>query len=373
MPKWDDEESQRDLRRAIADQGRKVVDVRLEPPFYHVVTEPSDEVANSGDLPRSASDQTVTPDPVTSRADSRVPAPGSEDAGAGSPTIRPGTRGLSDSVHLSAPAGSGAAPSSGLSGATGELDGRGTVTHPAPVRPFEALLRDPLTDVARKERRSLLGISAIAIFIGHTSLIPQKIDSLGITFTVSTQATILYVFTGVVVYYLLAFVVYAAGDALTLFREIHRREAEVTARRSRPPTEPQDSGSLNLEPAGVAYRKGNDLETGEDVIQAADDSWRAGRLVPTTAKARWFFDYVVPIPIAGYGIWCLVVAAPPAPGGSQPLQDLVTLPSATRSATFEVAVRSSERRKSAGYATVMRGWSNPLPSSHSAAAMPRPG
>ena len=40
MPQWDDEESQQGLRRWIADQGRTVVDVRLVPPFYHVVTEP---------------------------------------------------------------------------------------------------------------------------------------------------------------------------------------------------------------------------------------------------------------------------------------------------------------------------------------------
>ena len=40
MPQWDDEQSQQGLRRWIADQGCKVLDVRLVPPFYHVVTEP---------------------------------------------------------------------------------------------------------------------------------------------------------------------------------------------------------------------------------------------------------------------------------------------------------------------------------------------
>lgn len=114
-----------------------------------------------------------------------------------------------------------------------EYVGQVKETPPAPVRPFDALLKDPLSEVARKERRSLLGISIIAVLIGHTSLIPQKIESLGVTFEVSTQRTILRVLTAMVIYYTLAFVVYVAGDALTLFREIHRRVEEVKARRLR--------------------------------------------------------------------------------------------------------------------------------------------
>ena len=43
MPLWEDEEYQRDLRRQIADQGRKVVEVFIEPPYYVVVTVAEDE------------------------------------------------------------------------------------------------------------------------------------------------------------------------------------------------------------------------------------------------------------------------------------------------------------------------------------------
>ena len=41
MPTWEDETYQQDLRRTIADQGRKVVEVRLVPPYYFIETEPS--------------------------------------------------------------------------------------------------------------------------------------------------------------------------------------------------------------------------------------------------------------------------------------------------------------------------------------------
>jgi hypothetical protein len=157
--------------------------------------------------------------------------------------------------------------------------------------------------------------------VGHTSLIPQKIESLGVTFTVATQAKILWLLIGVVIYYTLAFILYAAGDALTLFREIHQRSEESKARRRRL-AEQERLGSLGLDPSGMP-KAGDAATTAEDVILAADDSWRLGGLVPATTRVRWFFDYVVPVLIAGYAIWCLVTAAPLVPGGSEPLPDWV--------------------------------------------------
>src|SRR5215212_9174358 len=44
------------------------------------------------------------------------------------------------------------------------------------------LINDPLQDVTRKERKSLLGVSALGIAMVKAGLVPQKISALGIDF-----------------------------------------------------------------------------------------------------------------------------------------------------------------------------------------------
>ena len=73
-------------------------------------------------------------------------------------------------------------------------------------------LRDPLSDVTRKERRSLLGASLVAAVVAKTGLVPTKIESLGIDFSTSDQALLLKSGAVVVAYFLTAFTVYGAID-----------------------------------------------------------------------------------------------------------------------------------------------------------------
>ncbi len=107
--------------------------------------------------------------------------------------------------------------------------GRSTVRPAlASLRPVPALLSDPLGDVARKERRSLLGISAIAILVASTGLVPEKIENLGITFAATERRALLWVSLGVVVYYFAAFVIYAWSDYLSHSNKVF--EARVALR-----------------------------------------------------------------------------------------------------------------------------------------------
>lgn len=76
----------------------------------------------------------------------------------------------------------------------------------------EVRLKDPLSDVTRKERRSLLVASVIGITIVKAGLIPSKISALGIEF-VQTDKRLLLIGLGVVIlYFLTAFVIYALSD-----------------------------------------------------------------------------------------------------------------------------------------------------------------
>jgi hypothetical protein len=76
------------------------------------------------------------------------------------------------------------------------------------------LLRDPLSEVARKERRALLLVSAAGYVVVKTGLVPSKIEALGITFSAKEQGALLTVFALVVMYFVVTFVLYAAIDAL---------------------------------------------------------------------------------------------------------------------------------------------------------------
>ena len=75
-------------------------------------------------------------------------------------------------------------------------------------------LNDPLNDVTRKERRNLLGVSALGVLMAKTGLVPSSIFALGIEFSSTDQKTILRVVALVVLYFLCAFVIYAVADFL---------------------------------------------------------------------------------------------------------------------------------------------------------------
>ncbi len=92
------------------------------------------------------------------------------------------------------------------------------------------MLRDPLGEVARKERRSLLGISAVAILVGRTGLVPEKIENFGITFTRPERKALLWVFLAVVLYYAVAFIVYSLSDFLSYLYAVHQGRPASTMR-----------------------------------------------------------------------------------------------------------------------------------------------
>lgn len=80
--------------------------------------------------------------------------------------------------------------------------------------PDQVRLQDPLSDITRKERRSLLGISILSIAMVKTKLIPTKISALGIEFTGANQKTLLFLVMLIVFYYLCAFTFYGLSDFL---------------------------------------------------------------------------------------------------------------------------------------------------------------
>src|SRR5215208_7776204 len=74
--------------------------------------------------------------------------------------------------------------------------------------------RDPLTPVTRKERSYLLAVSMIGIAIVKTGLVPSKIATFGIELDKPNRTALLLLLGLVTLYFLAAFVIYAASDFL---------------------------------------------------------------------------------------------------------------------------------------------------------------
>ena len=80
--------------------------------------------------------------------------------------------------------------------------------------PIEVRIRDPLSEVTRKERRFLLGMCIICIGIIEIGIVPTKISALGVDFSPTTQKSLLMILASIVGYFLIAFSIYAASDFL---------------------------------------------------------------------------------------------------------------------------------------------------------------
>ena len=99
-------------------------------------------------------------------------------------------------------------------------------------------LRDPLSDVTRKERRFLLAISVFAITIVKAGIVPTKLTALGVEFGKTDQQSLLWVLGLITLYFLIAFIIYAASDFLAwrlafyqAFRESLKKRFEAEHKR----------------------------------------------------------------------------------------------------------------------------------------------
>jgi len=202
------------------------------------------------------------------------------------------------------------------------------------------MLRDPLSDVARKERRSLLGISTIAILVGATGLIPQEIQNLGVKFAAPERNALLWVLFGVVLYYTFAFVFYAMPDYLSykhadhLGRQTIRRQ-RIQAARANLKLELQTRAIENRQMLGVTAQAQepspqNPLASYDLSEEVDEKPWRMIGFVFPVSTLRSIFDFGLPLVIAVYAIWTLWGAthattqpkptppAPTAPGPTVP-------------------------------------------------------
>jgi hypothetical protein len=94
----------------------------------------------------------------------------------------------------------------------------------------EHLLQDPLREVTRKERRTLLGVATTGIAVVLMGLEPKGISAFGITFDLVQYKRLLLVWGVIVLYFLVVFVIYAISDffafTLATFRALRKRKMD---------------------------------------------------------------------------------------------------------------------------------------------------
>lgn len=161
--------------------------------------------------------------------------------------------------------------------------------------PDHVRLRDPLSEVTRRERRSLLGVSVLGVAITQGGLLPTEISNLGVKLGPSSQSALLVLIGLVCTYYLAAFLVYAASDYVAWKVALRDSIYDVWS-------QPRES-SVELETEEDALRETRRQEALEEFMQKSNLTvLLAELLVLPVSRARAAFEFVLPAVVGLYAI-----------------------------------------------------------------------
>jgi len=155
----------------------------------------------------------------------------------------------------------------------------------------EVALRDPLSEVTRKERRALLGVSVLSLLVAKSGLVPEKVSALGIELTRVDQKAFLGIVILVVSYFVVAFVIYGLTDFLA-WRVSYNEGAKaayqaIYDRFDRKVRGVEEESSLRPPRAWVSILP--------------------KRLAIPVSLVRTGFGFVLPVAVGGYVIYALVL------------------------------------------------------------------
>lgn len=173
--------------------------------------------------------------------------------------------------------------------------------------PIEHLLREPLSEITRKERRILLGVSAFGIAVAKTGLVPTKISTLGIEFSQAESSTLLKMLAAVVIYFLVAFLIYAVSDFAAWRARGHALEEETMKQLV------EEAGEAPGPLIATASAKRVDSRLLGELRRLREERANFFRYSAAPVSIlRVAFDFLVPPILGGYAI-LLLFAGPPSP------------------------------------------------------------
>jgi len=163
---------------------------------------------------------------------------------------------------------------------------------PRSESPDKLRLRDPLSEVTRRERRALLGVSVLSVAVALSGLLPTEIAALGVKLETNEQKTLLLLLTAMCVYYLIAFIAYAASDFTAWQVALHD---SISERLSRSYTEPDE---YDVHVWGEVQDK-----------MAERYPWLvlAESMVKPVSVARAIFEFVLPVVVGLVAVGVLAV------------------------------------------------------------------
>jgi hypothetical protein len=169
---------------------------------------------------------------------------------------------------------------------------RPTVSEHDKTKISEIRLRDPLSNVTRRERRTLLGASALGIVIVKSGLVPTKVTALGIEFSRTDQHALLLSLGAVVGYFVVAFAMYAASDFVAWRVAFH-----------------SILGDWRRDVSRESMEVPNDEDRVLQKFVATTHMWQFSSQIISFLRA--VFDFAVPLIIGIYGTILLLTASPP--------------------------------------------------------------
>jgi len=153
---------------------------------------------------------------------------------------------------------------------------------------------DPLSEITRRERRALLGLSVVAVAMAKVPVVPEKISALGIEFTLKNQQTFLSIYALVLAYFLAAFLVYALTDYISWRRArviLHQQYSRQTI-----------ASNLALGDEGGKELRAR-LEEERELTYRAFASYH---VASRAARLRATFEFAVPVVFSSYAIFSLL-------------------------------------------------------------------
>jgi hypothetical protein len=183
------------------------------------------------------------------------------------------------------------------------------------------LLKDPLSEVTRSERRTLLATSAVGLVIVKAGLIPTKISALGIEFTQTNQKYLLLAIAAIIIYFLIAFLLYAGSDfiasRISYLGAIKQRFLKTIEASDLVESDedyyPDEDFTKQVEYLSTE-RDISEEEARQELLQRINIMRRFGqtkswlRLTPLMSFSRAMFEFVVPIVVSIYAIIALLIA-----------------------------------------------------------------
>ena len=167
--------------------------------------------------------------------------------------------------------------------------------------PRGLLFVDPLTRGTRRVRQQLLGACAIGLAIGVTGLVPSRISALGVEFSPSDRRAMLFMLAAVIVYLLLAFVIYAWLDWAVWKTGLSVARARTERKRSRYEYEPHDEA---LDKLPIEFHRR---------MWAVSAKYPMPKATVPLQWARLAFDIILPPVVAVTTIAVLLTRTPPEP------------------------------------------------------------